>query len=214
MTERPIIVIGAGGHSKVVIEVLKKLSATILGVTEADPDRHGGDVLGVPILGGDEIILDHDPDAVMLVNGIGSIGDAKVRRDVFERLRKKGYRFSGLVHPSAVVAGDVELGDGAQVMAGAVIQPGCRIGANTIVNTSATVDHDCIIGDHVHIAPGALLGGGVTVGNSAHVGPGSIVVQKLVLGDGCLIAAGATVICSVAAATRVAGVPAKEMSDA
>lgn len=211
MTERPIIVLGAGGHAKVVIDTLLALGREIAGIADPDPETHGKDVLGVSVLGGEEAVEARAAGDIALANGVGSTSDAGRRKDVFERFRDKGYEFVSVVHPSAVVAAGVEIGDGAQVMAGAIIQPGCRIGADTIVNTSATVDHDCIIGDHVHVAPGAILGGTVTIGAETHIGAGATVIQNTAIGDRCLVAAGAVVTEDLADGSKVAGVPAKGM---
>ena len=194
MADFPIIVLGTGGHAKVVINSLKTSGAQILGITDLNPKTHGETRLGVPVLGDDDHITEHPADTVQLVNGLGSTGKTTIRRKAFERLKEKGYEFLTVIHPSAIIAEDVTLGEGAQVMAGVVIQPGVRIGHNVIVNTRASVDHDCVIGDHVHIAPGATLSGGIQVGKTVHVGAGATIVQNIKIGDGCFIAAGAVVV--------------------
>ena len=211
MTGAPVIVIGSGGHAKVVIEALRRANRPIAGRTDADPARRRPAIADVPFLGNDEAILGHSPDSCALVVGLGSTGDATLRRGLFSRFRDLGYDFATVVHPTAVVADGVHLDPGAQVMAGAVIQPGCRIGANAIVNSGAVVDHDCMVGEHVHIAPGAVVSGGVTVGAASHVGAGATVLQNVVIGGDCVIAAGAVVIRPIPDGTRVAGVPAREI---
>ena len=205
----PLIILGGGGHAKVVIEALLQGGRTVLGRTDGDPAA--ADCLGVPVLGDDRTVLEHDLEDVRLVNGIGATGDGTARRDLFAAFRSQGYRFAEVLHPAATVARDVVLEEGAQIMAGAVLQPGCRIGANAIVNTGARVDHDCVIGAHAHIAPGAVLCGGVRVGAGSHIGAGATVIQYLEIGPGCLVAAGAVVVASVPAGTKVAGVPARTM---
>ncbi len=207
----PVIVIGSGGHAAVVIETLHRCDIRIIGRTDADAGKEAGESPGVPLLGDDDAVLEYAPDSVRLVNGIGSVGEAGIRRRVFEHFRARGYRFARLVHPSAVVAADVVLGEGVQVMAGAIVQPGCRIGANTILNTGAMVDHHCVIGDHTHVAPGAVLAGNVKTGSGVHIGAGATVIQNVDVGADSVIAAGAVVVDPVPAATRVAGVPARSM---
>ena len=129
-----------------------------------------------------------------LANGVGSIGDG-TRRRVFERMKAAGYAFAHVEHPAATIAlAGVSLGEGAQIMAGAVVQPGVCIGADAIVNTRAAIDHDCVIGDHAHIAPGAVLCGEVVVGDDTHIGAGAVLIQGRRIGTGCLIGAGATVL--------------------
>ena len=209
--KRPILVLGAGGHAKVVIDALQAAEADILGAVDADPAIHGTRVLGVPILGGDDVVQDHAPDTVVLVNGVGSTEPASHRKDLYQQFRDAGYTFAPVIHPSAVIGGEVEIADAVQILAGAVVQPGCRIGANTIINFRASVDHDCTIGEHVHIAPCAGLSGGVILGDDGFIGAGATVIQYLSVGAGALVAAGATVVSDIPPGTRVAGVPAKEM---
>jgi len=208
---RPVIVLGAGGHAKVVIATLKAAGVEIIGVTDPDSKTHGQSILGVPVLGGDELAMKHKQGEIELVNGIGSTRPSPKRRHIFERFKRAGYGFHAVVHPSAVIGEETDIGEGAQIMAGAVVQPGCRIGVDAIVNTHASVDHDCVIGAHAHVAPGAVLGGGVTIGDGAHVGAGSTVIQNVSIGAGALVAAGAAVVANVVAGGNVAGVPARQM---
>ena len=209
--QRPIIVLGAGGHAKVVIDTLLALGRKIAGIADSDPKTHGNDVLGVSVLGGEEAVEARAAGDISLANGVGSTGDAGRRKDIFERFRDKGYEFVSIVHPSAIIAAGIEIKDGAQIMAGAIIQPDCRIGENAIINTGARVDHDGIIGDHAHVAPGAVLGGTVSVGAQTHIGAGATVIQNIKIGTRCLVAAGAVVTGDIADGIRVSGVPAQPM---
>lgn len=206
-----VIVIGAGGHARVLLDVLERCGVAVAGLTDADAGKHGKLLAGVRILGGDQVLDKYPPASIMLVNAMGSTESMTLRQKVYERLKSGGYRFLTLVHPSAVVAVDVLLGEGVQVMAGAIIQPGVKIGANSILNTGARVDHDCLIGEHVHLSPGVILSGTVKVGDGTHVGTAAVVVQGLRIGRGCLVAAGAVVTKHVADGKRVAGVPARRM---
>lgn len=206
----PLIILGAGGHAKVLIDALRLRSVEVLGIADTDPDKKGQLLLGVPVLGGDEQIMKYPAEKIQLVNGIGSVRVTQLRRKLFEHFKISGYQFASIVHPSAIIAGDVVLSEGAQIMAGAVIQAGCHVGINTVINTGSVVDHDCHIGDHAHIAPGATLSGGVVVGENSHVGTGATVIQGIRIGRNSLVAAGAVVIRDVKDGTRVIGVPAKE----
>lgn len=201
----PIIILGGGGHAKVLIDALLLQHREVLGYT----DKDDGDkmILCVLRLGNDKTILEYDPKKLKLVNGVGSIASTSSRKRLYERFRRKGYHFESVIHPSAMIASDVQLEEGVQIMARAVVQPGCRLGANTILNTGALVDHDCDIGDHVHIAPGAVLSGNVRIGEGVHVGTGAIILQGLDIGIKSVIGAGAVIVKDVPAGVTVVGVP-------
>ncbi|MDD1619892.1 MAG: acetyltransferase [Methylococcaceae bacterium] len=191
---KPVILLGSGGHARVLLGMLRRLDVEILGIV--DPHRSAADeYLGVGILGGDEVIFAYAADRVELVNGIGSLpGDAGLRKQLFKQFYEQhGYRFKTLIDPRAFVATDTKLAEGVQLMAGVIIQAGAQIAKNCIVNSGAIVEHDCRIGCHSHIAPGAVLSGGVEVGDNAHIGTGAMVIQGIRIGEGSVIGAGSVV---------------------
>lgn len=206
--QKPFIVIGAGGHAKVLIDTLLLAGANIAGIVDQNHFMHGTQVLGVTVVGGDEFITSSPHNKYLLVNAIGSINLPTLRSCIYDEFKKKGYSFATVIHPSAIIASGVILDEGAQIMAGAVIQPGTIIGNNTIINTKCSVDHDCIIGESCHIAPGVTLSGGVSIGHGVHVGTGATIVQGITIGSNCLIAAGAVVTKNVESNSKVRGVPA------
>lgn len=208
---RPVVVLGAGGHAKVLIDALQARSVPIRGILDSDPAKLGGKILGISVLGTDAKLGEWLPDEVVLVNGLGSTESLLSRTALHERLRARGYSFLGVVHPSAVVSPHACLGESVQIMAGAVIQAGARLGDGCIVNTGALVDHDCALEAHVHVAPGAVLSGGVTIGSNTHIGTGAAVIQGIRIGSRCLVAAGAVVVHDVPDGSRVAGIPAREI---
>lgn len=187
-----LVMLGAGGHAKVLQALAVAAGRHWLGVCDPVLARGGErEWRGLPVLGGDDALERLHP-ATALVNGVGqTVGDAR-RRRLYEECRGKGFRFPLLVHPAAWMAADTAAEDGVQVMAGAVVQPGCSIGGNSIVNTRASIDHDCRLGAHVHIAPGATLCGGVHVGDGAFIGAGAVVLPGVRIGAGAIVAAGAT----------------------
>lgn len=211
MLEIPAIIIGGGGHAKVLIHALQLRQIPILGIVDEDNTKIGTTVMGVRVLGDDSFVKDYASEKICLVNGLGSIGSVCLRKKVYLRFKEQGYTFRSVIHPAAVVAADVILAEGVQIMAGAVIQPGCTIGCNAIINTRASIDHDCRIGDHAHIAPGCVLSGGVSIGAETHLGTGSVVIQGKTIGSGALVGAGAVVVGDVAAGKMVCGVPAKSV---
>ena len=186
---RPVIVIGAGGHAKVLIDAIKLSAIRIIGVTDLLDTK----LEGVKYLGTDQGIFNYKPDQILLVNGVGSVGVSAKRKNLFDQFKEKGYSFANVIHPSAVIGSRVELGEGVQIMAGAIIQTGAVIGRNTIINTRASVDHDAQIGDHVHIAPGAVLCGGVSVEEGAFIGAGATITQGTKIQKETLVKAGSLV---------------------
>lgn len=206
---KPLIVIGSGGHAKVVIDTALAAGRRILFATDSQVSRQGERILEIPIAGDDSLIRSHHPSEIELLNGIGSAGSLALRSKIWLRWLEAGYRFATLVHPRAVVAASASLGAGAQIMAGAVLQPEVVIGDQTIVNTRAVVDHDCRIGNCVHISPGATLCGAITVGDRTHIGAGATIIQGLRIGEDSLIGAGSVVVRPVADAVTVLGVPAR-----
>ena len=206
---RPVIVIGAGGHASVLIASLKVLRRELIGITEADTNKISGSISGIPIIGNDETIMQYKPDSIELVIGIGSVSSTQKRKDIYEKFKNNGYSFSSVIHPTATVMDDVRLGEAVQIMAGAVVQTGCAIGDNVIINTGALIDHDCIICNHTHVSPGAVLSGDVQIGEMAHIGTSATIIQGIKIGEGSTIGAGAVVIKDIPANVMVAGVPAR-----
>jgi sugar O-acyltransferase (sialic acid O-acetyltransferase NeuD family) len=213
MAKISVLILGAGGHSKVLIDCLKSnKNINVIGMLDLDTQLHGTSVLGFPVLGDEnEILKQCSPSSVKLINGIGSTGSTAKREHVFNKFKKAGYDFLEVVHPNSYVAENVILEEGVQIITRSVIQPGCHIGKNVIINTNASIDHDCKIGDHAHIAPGVICCGGVTIGKGTHVGSGAVLLQSIHIGDNCLIAAGAVVTRDIGAVSKVAGVPARTM---
>jgi sugar O-acyltransferase (sialic acid O-acetyltransferase NeuD family) len=197
----PLVVVGAGGHAKVVIASARAAGYTQLRAVDRDSRLWGKRVLDVSITGDVDAVLT-DAEALVVL----AIGDNATRLRLATAAQ---CGFATLVHPSAVVDASVELGAGSVVFAGAVIQPDTRIGRHGIVNTAASIDHDCVLGTCVHIAPGVRLAGMVTVGDGVLVGIGACVIPGITIGASAIVGAGAAVVRDVATATTVIGVPAR-----
>ncbi|MGD9827262.1 MAG: NeuD/PglB/VioB family sugar acetyltransferase [Hyphomicrobiaceae bacterium] len=210
MTPTKLIMIGAGGHARVLLSALGRagLWPDACVAREPPPDAWPA---GIAYLGSEDALTSLDRDSVRLVNGIGTVKTTTARRQAFERAKALGFTFASVIDPAAFAVADAVIDEGAQLIAGAVIQTGSRIGANVIVNTRAVVDHDGIIGDHSHIATGAALSGNVTLGRGVHVGTGAAIIHGIDIGDEAVVAAGAVVVRNVAARTLVAGVPARAL---
>lgn len=205
----PVIILGAGGHAKVLIDALRRQGIELVGIVDADLGKKGQLLLDALVIGDDDEVMNYPVDTIFLVNGVGTVRVNPRRRQLFERFKSCGYQFATVVHPSAIIATDVILSEGAQVMAGAVIQSGCRVGVNTVINTGSIVDHDCHIEGHVHISPGVVLSGGVCIGENSHIGTGATVIQGVRIGCNSLVAAGAVVTTDVPDGVTVIGVPAR-----
>ena len=191
--QRPVIVIGSGSHARVLIATLKAIGVEIIGLTDQREDK-ALHTSGVGFLGNDEAIFSYAPDEVELVNGIGSLPGDSNRHAVAKRMRKRGYRFSIVVHPSVVLVGNCQIEEGAQIMAGVVLQSGVAIGKDTVVNTASTIDHDCVIGDSVWLSPSVTLCGSVNVSTKSYIGAGSTIIQEINVGSNAVIAAGSTIV--------------------
>lgn len=205
---RPLLVLGAGGHGRVVLDVLQRCGLKVLGVLDPNTALHGTKLDGVTVLGGDDVARKHTSTEVLLVNAVGNSArknDSGLapRRGLFMAFMNDGYRFAQVISPDAVVARTATLEDGVHVLTRAVVHPGVHVGVNAILNTGALIDHDGRIGAHSHIAPGAVLCGGVIVGESCHVGAGAVVTEGVKIGNGAVIGAGAVVTRDVAAGATV-----------
>ncbi|WP_225231074.1 acetyltransferase [Solibacillus faecavium] len=208
LMNKPLIVIGNGGHAAVLTETLIAQGEMILGFTTPTEEANR---FGLNYLGTDQVIHNYSPKAIELVLGIGMLKPASFREVLFKELKVKGYRFKSVIHSATNIAPSVILGEGVQLMAGAIIQTATVIADNTIINTGAIIDHDGIIGAHVHIAPGTKISGDVRIGNSTHIGTGTTIIQGIHIGDSCLIGAGSVVVKNINNNTKAYGVPAKEV---
>ncbi len=208
MSSLAVILLGAGGHARVLLETLNLRGVPVIGVTCPEFATLGETWFGCPVLGDDSSALLRGP--ALFVNGIGSTCSVARRRTAFLQFRQSGHRYAQVIHPTSWVSSSASLGEGVQIMAGAIVQAGARIGDNVIVNTRVVVEHDCDIGSHVHLASGSLLCGGVQIGSGTHVGAGATVIQNVTLGENCLVAAGAVVVRNAVDGARLIGVPARE----
>jgi acetyltransferase EpsM len=197
---RRVAIYGAGGHAKVVWDILTAAGDGVVGFVS---DAPGADtLLGLPVVASREALPPHDGVVV-------AIGDNVARKRVFMALREAGVPLVRAVHPRAVVAGRVTLGEGVIIAAGAVINLDTVVGENAIVNTGATLDHDNVLGPHAHVAPGCHLAGDVAVGEGAFLGVGTVAIPGLRVGNWARTGAGAVLVRDVAAGSLVVGVPAR-----
>lgn len=201
-----VLLFGAGGHGKVVLDILLVSGWEVVGVIDDNRTLAGTAFCGIPVLGTSGRLADLRK---MVSHAIVSIGNNAVRVDKGTFLRSLGFELATAVHPMAVISSRAALGPGTVVMGGVVVNADTRVGPCAILNTGATVDHDCELAEGVHIAPGAHLAGGVRVGALAHIGIGASVIENVTIGPKAIVGAGAAVVEDVPEAAIVVGVPAR-----
>lgn len=196
-----ILVLGSGGHSGVLIDILEQLDVELLGILD-NSRKIGSKCFGLEVIGNDDYIDNFSHEEVILVNGIGSLPGRQERWLISEKFREKGFEFMTLVHPNASLTNNISIGNGVQIMNGSVVQHGTHIGCDSIINTGSIIDHNCTIGNSCHIAPGTVLSGGVTIGNNVHIGTGSCIIQNIKIGDNVTVAAGSVIYKDIEPNTR------------
>lgn len=202
---RGLIVIGAGGHGRVVADAAHVAGWSRVGLLD---DREQADASPFEIIG---TVGKLDTIAEQWDAAIAAVGDNATRLAFLRRAIAAGLATPALVHPAAAVSAHAELGNGVFVAAGAVVNIGASIGEATIINTSATIDHDCRLGPAVHVSPGANLGGNVTVGPRSWIGIGASVRNGVTIGSDVIVGAGSVVIRDIADGETVVGVPARSL---
>ena len=202
MSFNRLIIIGAGGHGKVIADIALKIGYT--NIVFAD-DNAEGFCMNFPISYKiSEIESQDDGNTDFVI----AIGNNKVRKQISEEHR---LNYVTLVHPSAQIGINVNIGVGTVVMATAVINPCATIGKHCIINTSAIVEHDNVIENYVHISPNAALGGTVHIGEETHVGIGATVKNNINICKNCVIGAGAVVVKNINKSGIFVGIPTKKI---
>jgi len=206
-----IIVIGGGGHAKVLISILIKLKKyNIIGYTD---NENKGPILGVKYIGTDKVLNDYCKNLKVknAVLGLGQIKSSQHRKITSRKIKSKGYNFPCIISPDAIINENVDIGQGTVIMDGVVLNSGTKLGKFCIINTNSSIDHDCIIGNHTHIAPGVTISGKVNIGNNVLIGTGANIIQQKNIVDDVTIGAGATIIRDIDIAGIYIGVPAKRL---
>ena len=200
-----IIIIGAGGHAKVVADLLVATHSAVAGYLDDDPVTWNTVRVGVPVLGPINSIIDYDPSGIVC-----AIGDNRTRHRIVNSLSPElQARWINAIHPSAIIAPSARLGIGVVVAAGAIINADAELHDHVIVNTGATVDHDCVIASFAHVGPGCHIAGSVNIGEGAFLGIGSLVSPGRSVGQWSVIGAGATVIYDIPDHVIAKGTPAR-----
>lgn len=201
-----LIIIGASGHGKVVADIAIKMN-NWENIAFLDDDETVKICMDFDVIGKSADAIKYKNEADFFV----AIGNNSVREKVQEELMDEGLNVVSLIHPSVVLATDVEIDIGTAVMAGVVINSSTRIGKGCIINTSSSLDHDNVIDDYVHISPGASLAGTVRVGKGSWLGIGSVVSNNVNICSGCKLGAGAVVVNDITESGTYVGVPVRRI---
>ena len=205
-----VVLLGAGGHAKVVWDALSRLreenSIQVVAVLDDDARLWGKPFMNLTVQGAIRDVAQIDAEAAVI-----AIGDNVARRRVYETVKALGISLLNVIHSSAVIAADVQLGEGIVALASVVVNIGTRVGDNVILNTACTVDHDCVIGAHAHMAPGVHLAGGVTIGEGTLMGISSSAIPLVRIGQWVTVGAGSVVVKDIPNNVTIAGVPARIM---
>jgi len=200
---KKLIIIGAGGHGKVAADIAKKMNRWEH-IYFLDNDISLSSVLGIKIIGHSSDWIKYTDDHDLFV----AIGNNSIRKNIITQLEHIKASIVTLIHPTAVLAEQVDISPGTIVMAGVVINSCTSIGKGSIINTCSSVDHDCIIGEYVHISPGVRIAGNVMIGGLSWLGIGSTVINNVEITGDCIIGAGSVVISNIIEQGTYLGIPA------
>jgi sugar O-acyltransferase (sialic acid O-acetyltransferase NeuD family) len=208
-TPRRILILGAGGHGRVVLDILLQIPAVeVVGFLDNNSDIIGRRVDGFPVWGAladlDRIRGERAVDGALV-----AIGDNGTRRHLARSVERAGVPLISAVHPSATVAHNAMVGRNVVIAAGAVVCAHCQIGDSVILNTGCIIDHQTMIAEGCHVCPGVRVAGRVKIEPGAFVGIGATVVPKVTIGCESIVGAGAVVIEDVPPLATVVGVPAR-----
>lgn len=204
MNTVPIFVFGAGGHGRVVAEIVLACGWTVHGFLDDAAEKHAATILGLPMCGADEWLRSGARGRIAL-----GIGDNRAREAIAERIRSAGASLISAVHPTAVVSPSAKLGEGVVVMAGAVLNAACWIGDGAIINTGAVIEHDVRVGNYAHVSSNCTTGGGAQIGDRALIGLAASVLPSKRVGSDSVVGAGAVVTRDIGDGEVAYGIPAR-----
>lgn len=206
MSNKQLVIIGAGGHAKVVLDTAYECGWQNIMVLD-DYANDEQSLLDLPITGKSDLIGNSILPSQHIL--ILAIGNNSIRAKMHQQFKQQGFDFATLIHPRAIVSRFAQIEEGSVVFAQAVIQAQARIGKSVIINTAASIDHDCCIDDFAHISPHAALAGNTHIGTQTWVGIGAVTRQGIHIGRCCIIGAASAVVSNIADGIQAYGVPAK-----
>jgi len=203
-----LVLIGSGGHCRVIIDTAKRLGLNILGIIDIDYNGNKEEILDVPVIGGISTLSELDPKKVS-VNV--SIGDNFLRAKYFSMAKAKGFSTPSIISPTSIISEYVKINNGSFINTAAMINAGSEIGENSIINTGAIIEHEVVIGKHCHVCPGVKIGGRVIIGKGSFIGIGTSIIDKVEIGSYAVVGAGSVIIGDVGSHSKVVGVYGKKI---
>lgn len=197
---KEVIIIGAGGHGKVIADIIEKNGDKVYGFLDDSTDK--SEIMGYPVLGKTEDCKKYKDKEFFI-----AIGNNSVRKKIV--LKYSEIRYYTAIHPMAIISRDVKIGEGTCIMAGCVINADTKIGKHSIINSGSVVEHDNVLENFVHLSPGAVLCGTVRVGECTHIGAGVTVKNNVSITGETIIGVGAAVVSDIQIPGTYCGVPAK-----
>jgi len=191
---KKVLLIGAGGHCKVVLDVLlQNKNYSIIGIIDLKKNI-GSRIFDIGVIGDDNGLKKYFKRGIKhCFITIGSTGNPEKRIKIYKFVKEIGYNLINVISSNSIISNFASIGEGCYFAPGSIINADSVLGNNCIVNTGAKIDHDCLIGDNIHISPGVTLSAGVKIGNATHVGTGSSIIQYVTIGNNTLIGAGSVV---------------------
>ena len=208
MKQKDFLIVGTGGHARVIIDTMELCGLKAAGMLDLHYKNIEEKIFNYPVLGDYSSIDGYDKDKYNLIL---AIGDNTVRSEIFNNLLEKGYHFPSLVHPTAIIIRKTWIGCGVFINAGVIINAGVNISNNVIINTGAIIEHEVNIGEHSHIGPGVKISGRTKIGKKVFLGIGAVVIDKRILADNVIVGAGSVIIKDIESNSVYAGVPGRKI---
>lgn len=208
--KKKVILLGAGGHAKAVIDAMDLQTFKIIGLIDVDEKHLHEKINNVTIIDCENNLdsyYPHTADSAFVA--IGHMGNYQVRNELYRKLKSFGFELVNIIHHDTTISPSVNMGEGNVIMPRCVLNAEVRLGSNSIINTGAIVEHEVSLGNGIHIAPGSIVCGGCTISDNVFVGAGSVIIQGITIGENSIVGAGSVVISDIPANVIAAGVPAK-----
>lgn len=208
INSKKAIVIGAGGHARIVLDTLELLDFKITGIIDINFKGVKETIFNHEILGNMDKLRNYSPEDHVVVI---AVGDIEKKKELYQYITALGFLMPVIIHPSATVSGHAKISAGTFINSGAVVNAAAEIGENVLINTSAVVEHEVVVGSHCHIAPGAIVAGRTKIGESTFIGAGSILINNISVGSRVTVGAGSVIISDLENESTYVGIPGKKI---